>query len=47
MTEQKRKIDMHVNMATKILKEIQRREIDKLCNFEDEIMARSLTNQTR
>lgn len=30
MTEQKRKIDMHVSIATKILQEIKRREIDKL-----------------
>jgi hypothetical protein len=38
MTEQKRKIDMHVSIATKILQEIKRREIDKLQDFEDEIM---------
>jgi hypothetical protein len=30
MTEKKRKIDMHVSIATKILQEIKKREIDKL-----------------
>jgi hypothetical protein len=30
MTDKKRKIDMHVAIATKILTEIKRREIDKL-----------------
>jgi len=30
MTEAKRKIDMHVNIATKLGVEIKRREIDKL-----------------
>jgi len=30
MTERKKKIDMHVQIASKILQEIKRREIDKL-----------------
>lgn len=38
MTEKKRKIDMHVSIATKILQEIKRREIDKLQDFEEELM---------
>ena len=44
MTEQKRKIDMHVSIATKILSEIKRREIDKLQDFEEECMKGSLSN---
>ena len=38
MTERKKKIEMHVQIATRILAEIKRREIDKLQDFEDEIM---------
>jgi sec1 family domain-containing protein 1 len=38
MTERKKKIDMHVQIATKILAEIKRRQIDKLQDFEDELM---------
>lgn len=48
MTEQKRKIDMHVFIASKILQEIKMREIDKLQDFEDEIMkGAALTTQTK
>ena len=47
MTEQKRKIDMHVSIATKILSEIKRREIDKLQDFEEECMKGSLSNQSK
>ncbi len=38
MTERKKKIDMHVQIASKILSEIKRRGIDKLQDIEDEIM---------
>lgn len=38
MTERKKKIEMHVQIATKILSEIKRRGIDKLQDFEDELM---------
>jgi len=38
MTEKKKKVDMHVQIASKILSEIKRRELDKLQDFEDEIM---------
>lgn len=38
MTERKKKIEMHVHIATKILSEIKRRAIDKLQDFEDELM---------
>lgn len=38
MTERKKKIEMHVQIATKILSEIKRRAIDKLQDFEDELM---------
>lgn len=38
MTERKRKIEMHVKIASKILSEIKRRSIDKLQDFEDELM---------
>lgn len=38
MTERKKKIDMHINVATKILGEIKRRAIDKLQDVEEEIM---------
>ena len=47
MTEKKRKIDMHVSLATKILSEIKRREIDKLQDFEEEAMRGSLSAGTR
>jgi sec1 family domain-containing protein 1 len=38
MTERKRKIDMHIQIASKILQEINRRELNKLQDWEDEIM---------
>ena len=38
MTERKKKLEMHVQIATKILSEIKRRSIDKLQDFEDELM---------
>lgn len=47
MTEQKRKIDMHVSIATKILQEIKKREIDKLQDFEEEAMKGTLSNQSK
>lgn len=48
MTERKKKIDMHVQMASRILKEIKRREIDKLQDIEDEIMtSKKITSETK
>ena len=48
MTEAKRKVDMHVNIATKLGEEIRRREIDKLQDIEDEIMkGAGLSAQTK
>ena len=47
MTEKKRKIDMHVSIATKILQEIKKREIDKLQDFEEEIMKGTISTQTK
>ncbi len=48
MTEAKRKIDMHVNIATKLNQEIRRRELDKLQDVEDEIMkCAGLSNATK
>lgn len=47
MTEKKRKIDMHVSLATKILQEIKMREIDKLQDFEEEAMRGQLSTATR
>eukprot|EP00347_Sterkiella_histriomuscorum_P002792 403366783 len=38
MTERKKKIDMHINVASKVLEHIKRRGIDKLQDVEDEIM---------
>ena len=38
MTESKKKIDMHVKIASKILSEIKSRQIDKLQDIEDEIL---------
>lgn len=38
MTEQKKKIDMHVKIASNILGEIKSRGIDKLQDIEDEII---------
>lgn len=47
MTDKKRKIDMHVSMATKILQEIKRRDIDRLQDFEEEMMRGTASAQTR
>ena len=48
MTERKKKIDMHVKVASKILGEIKRRQIDKLQDIEDEIMTqKAMSNATR
>lgn len=38
MTERKKKIEMHVQIASKILSEIKRRNIDELQEYEDDIM---------
>lgn len=38
MTEKKKKVDMHVQIASKMLQEVKRRDLDKLQDFEDEIM---------
>ncbi len=49
MIERKKKIDMHVAIASKILAEIRRRTLDKVNDFEDEIMDASgqLSSATR
>lgn len=48
MTERKKKIDMHVSIASKILSEIKRRQIDKLQDIEDEIMtSKAMSNATK
>ena len=41
MTERKKKIDMHLETASKVLKEINRRELNNLQDWEDEIMSNS------
>ena len=41
MTERKKKIDMHVQVASKILSEINRRQLNDLQDWEDEIMTNS------
>lgn len=46
MTERKRKIDMHVQIASKILSDIKRRGIDKLQDLEDELMINGKLNGT-
>jgi hypothetical protein len=38
MTERKKRIEMHVQIASRILAEIKRRGIDELQEFEDDIM---------
>jgi hypothetical protein len=38
MTEQKKKIDMHVKIASRILTDIKARQLDKMQDIEDEIM---------
>lgn len=49
LSARKTKIDMHVQLATKILAEIGRREISNINDYEDEIMTNldSLGGQTR
>ena len=49
MTERKKKIDMHVQVASKILQEIKKRELNNLQDWEDEIMqnSESIGTQTR
>ena len=49
MTARKTKIDMHVQIASKILAEIGRRELNNLQDWEDEIMSSpgNLNNQTK
>ncbi|CDW72057.1 sec1 family protein [Stylonychia lemnae] len=48
MTERKKKIDMHINVASKILEDIKRRGIDKLQDVEDEIMtSKQMSNATK
>jgi len=42
LSARKTKIDMHVQIASKILSEIGRRELNNLQDWEDEIMAGSL-----
>jgi hypothetical protein len=44
MTDQKKKIDMHVKIASKILGEIKSRQIDKLQDIEDEILQNRKTS---
>jgi hypothetical protein len=39
MTERKKYIDMHIQIASKILSEINRREMNSLQDWQDEIMA--------
>lgn len=46
MTEKKAKVDMHVDIASKILSEIKRRSIDKLQDIEDEILKGGSLSQT-
>lgn len=41
MTERKKKIEMHVQIASKILGEIKRRGLDELQEYEDDIMGGS------
>jgi hypothetical protein len=38
MTEKKKRLEMHVQTATKMYAEIRRRSIDKLQDFEEELM---------
>ena len=49
MTERKKYIDMHVKVASNILNEINKRELNSLQDWEDEIMLNSdsLPTQTR
>ena len=47
LSARKTKIDMHVQIASKILSEIGRRELNNLQDWEDEIMAGSLGGQSK
>ena len=49
MTERKKKIDMHIEVASNILKQINKRELNNLQDWEDEIMTNSeqAANQTK
>jgi hypothetical protein len=48
MTEQKKKLEMHVKIASKMHEEIKKREIDKLQDIEDEIMkTRKVTGENK
>ena len=47
MTARKSKIDMHVTIATKILSEIKRRELNNISDWGDAIMSGKLTGQER
>ncbi|CEL95466.1 unnamed protein product [Vitrella brassicaformis CCMP3155] len=44
MTEKKRSVDMHTNLATALVNEIKARELDKYYEFEDEVPGGSLTS---
>ena len=48
MLERKKKIDMHMKIASKILIEIKSRQIDKLQDIEDEILTtRKITGENK
>ena len=48
MQDKKKKIDMHVKLATKLLTEIKSRQIDKLQDIEDEILTkRSVSGENK
>lgn len=41
LTEKKRKIDMHVKVATAVLEQINTRQLDKLQDIEEEIISKA------
>lgn len=48
LTEQKKKVDMHVKIASKVLKEIKERQIDKMQDIEEEaITTRKLVGENK
>ena len=48
MQDKKKKIDMHVKLATQLLTEIKSRQIDKLQDIEDEILTkRSVSGENK
>ena len=48
LTDQKKKIDMHVKIASKVLREIKERQIDKLQDIEEEaITTRRLVGENK